>query len=41
MARIHLAAGDKAKAKPLLTDLQAMGDKFGGQAEVAKLLAGT
>lgn len=37
LAKIHLKAGDKEAARPLLNDLSALGDKFAGQAEVAKL----
>ena len=40
LAKIHLAKGDKGTAKGLLTELEALGDKFGGQAEVAKLKQG-
>ncbi|MDP2263603.1 MAG: PEP-CTERM system TPR-repeat protein PrsT [Hydrogenophaga sp.] len=39
LARIQLMAGDKAAARTLLTELAALGDKFGGQAEVRKLQA--
>ena len=37
LAKIHIKAGDKAAAKPLLDELAALGDKFGGQAEVTQL----
>lgn len=37
LAKIHIKAGDKAAAKPLLDELSALGDKFPGQAEVAQL----
>lgn len=37
MAKIHLAAGEKAAARTLLNELSALGDKFSGQAEVADL----
>ncbi|MBS3997290.1 MAG: PEP-CTERM system TPR-repeat protein PrsT [Hydrogenophaga sp.] len=40
LARIHLKAGDKAAAEPLLAELAALGDRFGGQAEVRKLREG-
>lgn len=40
LARLHLKAGNKAAAKPLLTELAALGDRFGGQAEVRKLQEG-
>ena len=37
LAKIHIKAGDKASAKPLLDELTALGDKFSGQAEVTQL----
>jgi predicted Zn-dependent protease len=37
LAKIHINAGDKAAAKPLLDELTALGDKFPGQAEVTQL----
>jgi tetratricopeptide (TPR) repeat protein len=40
LARIHLKAGDKAAAKPLLAELAALGERFGGQTEVRKLQEG-
>jgi cellulose synthase operon protein C len=40
LAKIYLNAEDKAAAKPLLEELKGMGDKFGGQAEVERLLQG-
>lgn len=40
LARIQLKAGDKAGAKAVLAELAAMGDQFGGQAEVRKLQEG-
>jgi predicted Zn-dependent protease len=38
LARIYIKAGNKEPAKKELNDLAALGDKFAGQAEVAKLL---
>jgi tetratricopeptide (TPR) repeat protein len=40
LAKIQLKAGDKAGAKVTLGELAKLGDKFGGQAEVASLLKG-
>jgi cellulose synthase operon protein C len=40
LARLHLKAGDKAAARALLDELAAMGERFGGQAEVRSLQAG-
>jgi cellulose synthase operon protein C len=40
LAKIYLNAEDKAAAKPLLEELKGMGDKYGGQAEVERLLQG-
>ncbi len=40
LAKIHLKAGDKGAAKPLLEELGALGDKFSGHAEVAQLKQG-
>lgn len=40
LAKIHLAAGDKPAARPLLEELSALGDKFSGQAEVKRLRDG-
>lgn len=40
LAKIMIKAGDKAGAKPLLSELAAMGDKFAQQAEVAELQKG-
>lgn len=40
LARIHIQAGDKAAAKPLLDELAALGDRFGRQAEVKQLREG-
>jgi len=40
LAKIHIKAGDKGAARTLLTELSALGDKFGGQAEVEKLKQG-
>ena len=40
LARIQIKAGDKAGAKVTLGELTKLGDKFGGQAEVASLLKG-
>jgi putative PEP-CTERM system TPR-repeat lipoprotein len=40
LAKIQLKAGDKAGAKVTLGELAKLGDKFGGQAEVAALLKG-
>ena len=37
MAKIQISAGDKPSAKKLLEELAALGDKFSGQAEVARL----
>jgi cellulose synthase operon protein C len=38
LARIHIQAGNKEPAKKELNELAALGDKFPGQAEVARLL---
>lgn len=38
LAKIQIKAGDKAGAKVTLSELAKLGDKFGGQAEVATLL---
>ena len=38
LARLLIEAGDKVAARAELEKLQSMGDKFGGQAEVARLL---
>ena len=38
LAKIHLKAGQKALARQELDQVAKMGDKFGGQAEVARLL---
>jgi len=40
MAKIHIKGGKKDLAKKELDDLTKLGDKFGGQAEVAELLKG-
>jgi putative PEP-CTERM system TPR-repeat lipoprotein len=40
LAKIQIKAGDKAGAKVTLGELAKLGDKFGGQAEVASLLTG-
>ena len=40
LAKIQIKAGDKAGAKVTLSELAKLGDKFGGQAEVASLLKG-
>ena len=40
LAKIQIKAGDKAGAKVTLGELAKLGDKFGGQAEVAGLLKG-
>jgi len=40
LAKLYLRAGDKSKARDELQRLQALGDKFDGQAEVADLLKG-
>jgi len=40
LAKIHIKAGDKEAARKLLTEISALGDKFGGQAEVDKLKQG-
>jgi putative PEP-CTERM system TPR-repeat lipoprotein len=40
LAKIHIKAGEKDAARPLLAELSALGDKFGGQAEVDKLRQG-
>jgi putative PEP-CTERM system TPR-repeat lipoprotein len=40
LAKIQIKAGDKAGAKVTLGELAKLGDKFGGQAEVAALLKG-
>ncbi len=40
MAKIHLKAGDKNAAKPLLDELSALGDAFPAQAEVTQLKQG-
>jgi len=37
LARIHLRAGDKAAARPLLDELAALGERFPAQAEVQQL----
>lgn len=37
MAKIQIKAGDKAAARKLLDELEALGDKFAGQAEVQTL----
>lgn len=37
LAKIHAAAGDKAAARGVLSELEALGDRFPGQAEVTKL----
>lgn len=39
LAKVQLAAGDKAEARRLLDELAALGDQFAGQAEVAKMRA--
>ncbi|MDY0747223.1 PEP-CTERM system TPR-repeat protein PrsT [Paucibacter sp. R3-3] len=39
LARYYVAAGQKAEARTELSRLSALGDKFGQQAEVSKLLA--
>lgn len=38
LARLYLQSGDKLQARTELTGLQALGDKFAGQAQVAELL---
>ena len=38
LARIHLQSGDKEKARTLLVNLSALGNKFSGQPEVLLLL---
>ncbi|MCW5637504.1 MAG: PEP-CTERM system TPR-repeat protein PrsT [Rubrivivax sp.] len=38
LAKIYVAAGDKAKAKVELQELTKLGDKFAGQAEAGKML---
>jgi putative PEP-CTERM system TPR-repeat lipoprotein len=40
LAKIHIKAGDKEAARPLLAEISALGDKFAGQAEVDKLKQG-
>ena len=40
LARIHIKAGEKAQARPLLDELSALGDKFNRQAEVDELKKG-
>jgi cellulose synthase operon protein C len=40
LARIHLKAGDKAAARPLLDELASLGERFRGQAEVRQLQQG-
>ncbi|PIY27670.1 MAG: PEP-CTERM system TPR-repeat protein PrsT, partial [Comamonadaceae bacterium CG_4_10_14_3_um_filter_60_42] len=40
LAKIHIKGGKKDLAKKELDDLTKLGDKFGGQAEVAELLKG-
>jgi predicted Zn-dependent protease len=40
LARIQIKSGDKAGAKVTLSELAKLGDKFGGQGEVASLLKG-
>jgi len=40
LAKIHLQGGQKDLAKKDLDDLTKLGDKFGGQTEVAELLKG-
>ena len=40
LAKIQIKAGDKTGAKVTLSELTKLGDKFGGQAEVASLLKG-
>ncbi|QHE76684.1 XrtA/PEP-CTERM system TPR-repeat protein PrsT [Hydrogenophaga sp. PBL-H3] len=37
LAKIYLASGDKSSARPLLDELEALGDKFRGQSEVTKM----
>jgi len=39
LARIYLESGDKANARTELETLAKLGDKFGAQDEVSKLLA--
>ncbi|APW39455.1 hypothetical protein RD110_21395 [Rhodoferax koreense] len=38
LAKIYLKSGDKGQAKPLLTELAKLGDKFPAQAEVGEML---
>jgi len=38
LAKIYIAAGDKAKARAELQELAKLGDKFAGQAEAGKML---
>ena len=40
LAKIQIKAGDKAAAKATLEEIAKVGDKFGGQAEVATMLRG-
>jgi hypothetical protein len=40
LAKIHIKGGKKDLAKTQLEELVKLGDKFGGQAEVAELLKG-
>ena len=40
MAKIQIRAGDKTSAKLTLDELTKLGEKFGGQAEVAEMLKG-
>lgn len=40
LAKIHVKGGEKALARKELEELAKLGDKFGGQAEVAGLLSG-
>jgi len=40
LAKIQIKAGDKAGAKVTLSELAKLGDRFGGQAEVASLFKG-
>jgi len=38
LAKIYLKSGDKDQAKPILTELAKLGDKFSGQSEVGAML---
>lgn len=38
LAKIYVKSGDKSQAKPILTELAKLGDKFAGQPEVGEML---